>query len=158
MIIAWVIAMGLLTWSFGNWEEQQINPNSSPLSAKAGGATQVTLMRNRQGHYVTAGKINHQDVTFLIDTGATTVAVPSELQQALSLSPGKMQSSITANGTATSYATVVARLEIGEIVLFNVRASLLPNMPGKQILLGMSVLREIEFRQKGGQLILRQEH
>lgn len=158
MLIAWVIGMGLLTWFFGNWEENQINPNSAPLTAKAGGVTQVTLMRNRQGHYVTSGTINQQEVTFLIDTGATTVAIPGGLQQALGLSAGAMHHSLTANGTTQAYATVVEHLAIGGIELFNVRASILPNMPGKQILLGMSVLREIEFTQKGDKLTLRQEH
>ncbi len=158
MIIAWVIAMGFLTWVFGNWEENQINPNSVPLTAKAGGVTQVTLMRNRQGHYVTSGSINQKTVTFLIDTGATTVAIPAELQQKLGLSVGNMQLSRTANGTTQTYSTVIEHITIGGIELFNVRASILPNMPGKQILLGMSVLREIEFTQKGDKLTLRQEH
>ncbi|MFT6914639.1 MAG: aspartyl protease family protein [Motiliproteus sp.] len=156
MILAWIIGLGLMTWTFGSWQEERRNPNSSPQSAEAGGATQVKLLRNRQGHYVTSGKINQQAVTFLIDTGATTVAIPGELQQALGLNAGNRQSSITANGTATSYATLIERLEIGEIVLFDVRASILPNMPGQQILLGMSALREIEFSQKGDRLILRQ--
>ncbi|MEH6823649.1 MAG: TIGR02281 family clan AA aspartic protease [Motiliproteus sp.] len=158
MLIAWVIGMGLLTWVFGNWEESQINPNSTPLTAKAGGVTQVTLMRNRQGHYVTSGTINQQAVTLLIDTGATTVAIPGGLQQELGLSAGTMHRSLTANGTARAYATVVKHIAIGGIELFNVRASILPNMPGKQILLGMSVLREIDFTQKGDKLTLRQEH
>lgn len=158
MIIGWVIAMAVLTWRFGQWEESQMNPNSSPLSAKAQGSTQVTLLRNRQGHYVTSGKINQQPVTFLIDTGATTVAIPGELQHQLGLTRGNMHRSVTANGIAQAYSTVVEHIAIGDIELFNVRASILPNMPGKQILLGMSVLKEIEFTQKGDALTLRQEH
>ncbi|MEH6652170.1 MAG: TIGR02281 family clan AA aspartic protease [Motiliproteus sp.] len=158
MIIGWVIAMGFLTWVFGIWEENRINPNSSPLTEKGGGVTQVTLIRNHRGHYVTSGTINQKAVTFLIDTGATTVAIPAELQKTLGLSIGNMQHSITANGTAQTYSTVVEHITVGGIELFNVRASILPNMPGKQILLGMSVLREIEFTQKGDKLTLRQEH
>ncbi|MEH6473643.1 MAG: TIGR02281 family clan AA aspartic protease [Halopseudomonas sp.] len=156
MILAWIIAMGLLTWIFGDWEERQINPNRSPLSSSALGVTEVTLVRNRQGHYVTSGSINQHPVVFLVDTGATTVAIPGGLQQQLGLVEGKRQRSITANGTATAYATVIGQLKIGDIELFNVRASILPNMPGKHILLGMSVLREIEFTQKGDKLTLRQ--
>ncbi len=157
MIMVWVIAMGLLTWFFGNWQDSQINPNQAPVSSIAGGVTQVTLMRNRQGHYVTSGSINHKAVTFLVDTGATTVAIPGGLQQTLGLNAGSMHRSITANGTAKAYATVIEQLAIGDIELFNVRASILPNMPGKRILLGMSVLKQIEFTQKGDQLTLRQQ-
>ena len=38
---------------------------------------------NRQGHYLVNGAINGRPVTFLIDTGATYVAIPAELQQEL---------------------------------------------------------------------------
>lgn len=158
LIMVWIIVMGMLTWGFGRWETDQVNPNSSPLSTTAGGATQVTLMRNRQGHYLTSGKINQRAVTFLIDTGATTVAIPGGQQRTLGLSRGDLQHSLTANGTAKTYSTQIDKLEIGGIVLTNVRASILPNMPGTQILLGMSVLRELEFSQKGELLTLRQEH
>ena len=76
-----------------------------------------------------------------ISGGAEILA--AELQQQLGLSAGRMHRILTANGTAQAYSTVIEQLEIGNIELFNVRASILPNMPGKKILLGMSVLREI---------------
>lgn len=157
MIVAWVIAMGLLVWMFGSWEDHQLNPNSVPLSAKTANGAEVTLMSNRQGHYVTSGSINQKPVVFLVDTGATTVAIPGALQQELGLVAGRAYSSITANGTARAYSTVVQQLKIGDIELFNVQASILPGMQGTKILLGMSVLREIEFTQKGDTLTLRQE-
>ena len=156
MIIAWIIVMALLTWVFGDWQEARVNPNSTPLTKTVAGIAQVTLLRNRKGHYVTSGTINDQTVQFLIDTGATTVAIPGELQQTLGLSLGEKHYALTANGRTQAYSTLVERLSIGDIQLVNVLASILPNMPGKQILLGMSVLQQIEFTQKGNQMTLRQ--
>ena len=156
MVLAWIIALGMLTWGFGIWQEHRVNPNQSPLSHSADGVAQVTLMRNRQGHYVTSGTINHKTVVFLVDTGATIVAIPAALAAKLGLSKGRLQQTATANGVANAYVTEVEHLKVGAIELFNVRAALLPNLHGQQILLGMSALRDIEFSQKGDTLTLRQ--
>jgi aspartyl protease family protein len=158
MMIAWVIALVLLTYVFGAWEDKQTNPNQSPTSHVAKGVTEVSLLRNRYGHYVTNGSINQQPVTFLVDTGATTVAVPGGLQQSLGLISGSAHYTQTANGTTKAYSTTIYSLRIGDIQLFNVRASIVPNMEGEEILLGMSVLKQIEFSQKGNELLLRQHH
>ncbi len=155
IFIAWIIGIGLLTWIFGVWEEIQINPNSQPISSSTSQVIEVTLIRNRYGHYVTSGQINHQPATFLLDTGATLVGIPGELQNKLGLSMGKMHYTQTANGTAKAYSTSISQLAIGEIILYDVKASIIPNMEGEEILLGMSVLKELEFTQKGKQLTLR---
>lgn len=158
MIIAWIIAIVLLTWIFGAWEEKQFNPNASPDSLRLENETSVTLQRNRYGHYLVSGQVNQKNALFLLDTGATLVAVPGELQQRLGLIAGTAHMTNTANGTTKAYATTIDTLEIGDIVLTNVKASIVPNMRGEEILLGMSVLKQLEFSQKGSQLTLRQVH
>ena len=158
MYFAWVIGLFLLTTFFGVWEEKQFNPNNAPKSLKTSESTEVSLLRNRFGHYVTSGEINNFPVTFLVDTGATNVAIPGELEQSLNLKRGRQHMVHTANGTAAAYLTTLESLKIGELELFNVRASITPGMGGQEILLGMSVLNQLEFSQKGRQLILRQPH
>jgi 5-methyltetrahydropteroyltriglutamate--homocysteine methyltransferase len=49
-----------------------------------------------------------------------------------------------------------ASLQLGDIRLQDVAAILAPNMPGNEVLLGMSALKQLEFTQKGGTLVLRQ--
>jgi len=156
MVIAWIFAIVLLTLFFGIWEDKQLNPNQSPNSLRAEDAIEVTLKRNRYGHYLVSGSVNQQEALFILDTGATVVAVPGELQQKLGLISGNVHYSNTANGTAKAYATTIKQLTIGDIKLQNVRASIIPNMQGQEILLGMSVLKQLEFTQKGDQLTLRQ--
>jgi aspartyl protease family protein len=158
IFIAWIIAIGLLTWIFGLWESQMFNPNTSPTSFNHGEITEVTLKRNHYGHYITTGEVNHKPVIFLLDTGATLVAVPGEIKDKLGLTAGKMHYTHTANGTAQAYSTTIEQLAIGDIVFYDVKASIVPNMKGEEILLGMSVLKNLEFTQKGNQLTLRQQH
>lgn len=117
--------------------------------------TEVRLKQNRAGHYVTSGFINEVPVTFLVDTGATDVSVPAHLQQKLGLQPGRSGLANTANGTVRIAETQINSLRIGDIQLTGIRGNLNPGMQSDQILLGMSVLRQLEFTQRGEWLILR---
>ncbi len=157
MIAACILALGFLTLFFEGLLERRINPNSNPASrVGADGVREVILRQNLQGHYVTSGAINGRPVRFLLDTGATDVAIPMELATASGLAPGYQGRAATANGATVIYDTRIDELQLGDIRLQNVDASIVPNMRGDTILLGMSVLRQIEFSQQGGSLTLRQ--
>jgi len=62
----------------------------------------------------------------------------------------------TANGNAEVRATKIDKLMLGTIQLQNVQASITPGMTGDEILLGMSVLKQLDFTQSGKTLTLRQ--
>lgn len=156
MIVAFIIALGLLTMYFGDVQDTQRNPNRAPMSAELGNAVEVALLRNRQGHYVVSGTINRQPAEFLLDTGATDVVIPEDLAAQLQLRPGAPSQAMTANGVITVYGTSIDLLSIGDIELRDVRASINPSMRGQSILLGMSALKQIEFVQRGERLTLRQ--
>jgi len=155
LYIAWIIALGLLTVYFKPYEQAQYNPNFAPTTIKnQQGSNEVALQRNHYGQYISAGKINHHKVTFLIDTGASEVSIPENIAERLALEMGAGMLRGTANGTIKVYATRLKQLDIGGISLHNVRASINPHMDGETILLGMSALKEIEFRQQGKVLTL----
>jgi aspartyl protease family protein len=61
----------------------------------------------------------------------------------------------TANGRATGYRTRLDELTLGEIRLHNVRALITSGMDGDEVLLGMSALKQLEFTQRAGTLVLR---
>ncbi|MHA7880750.1 MAG: retropepsin-like aspartic protease family protein [Saccharospirillum sp.] len=153
VILAWVVMLGGLWFLFDQVLEQQRNPNRNLTIAP--GSSELVLQRNRAGHYLVPGTINGERVTFLLDTGATQVSVPAHLQQPLGLTPGNAMRSLTANGTVTVYATQIDELVIGPFAFDNVRGHLNPGFQGNEILLGMSVLRELEFTQRGDTLTLR---
>ncbi len=156
MLCAWVIGLLTLTVVFDFWGSKQINPNQTPSSmVNAEGVREVVLQRNRYNHYVTSGRINGEKVQFMLDTGASDVVVPAKLAAKLNLTEGRAGYARTANGTIKIYATTLDTLQIGDITLRNVRASINPHMDNG-ILLGMSALSSIEFVQKGDKLTLRQ--
>jgi len=155
MFIAWGLAIAMLVWFFEDKLQQQFNPNSQVQSHLDNGQVTVVLEQNRMGHYVARGKVNGQSVTFLLDTGATLVAIPEGLAQKLGLRKGRQGMSQTANGRVITYRTEIDRLQLGDIQLSNVAASITPGMDGDVILLGMSALKEFELMQKGDTLTLR---
>jgi len=105
---------------------------------------------------VASGKINGLPVTFLLDTGATDVAVSTELAARLKLPQGAVFSSRTANGTVRSIRTHLEQVQLGPIEMNNVMASILPAMREDEVLLGMSFLRQLELIQRGDRLTVRQ--
>jgi aspartyl protease family protein len=105
---------------------------------------------------VSSGQINGVPVTFLLDTGATDVAIPSSVAREASLEPGFATLASTANGVITVYSTEVDELTLGNIYLHNIAASITPSLGGDTILLGMSALKQVEFTQRGSTLTLRQ--
>jgi aspartyl protease family protein len=156
LIMAWVGGLALLTLLFQDLLQTQFNPNTDPLVRESPeGRSQVVLDRNAQGHYVASGRINGVPVTFLLDTGATDVAIPEDLADRLRLERRGGGISQTANGPVAVWQTMLDTVTLGAISLSDVRASILPSMRGTgKVLLGMSFLKQLEFTQRDGQLIL----
>lgn len=155
--LAWIVLMALLGSYFSGLLEQQRNPNQAVNTVTgADGLREVTLKRNRFGHYVTSGSINDQPVVFMLDTGATGIAVPDNVARQLGLERGQRIATRTANGTAPAYVTRLDSVGVGDISLSRVPATILPGLDSDQVLLGMSFLKHIEFTQRGDTLTLRQ--
>ncbi|MDJ0776493.1 MAG: TIGR02281 family clan AA aspartic protease [Gammaproteobacteria bacterium] len=152
---AWILGFLLLALVFSGILDRQANPNRQVATLQSGGSLEVSLQRNRAGHYVFDGEINHRPVTFLVDTGATTTAIPGQLQRTLGLEPGAPLTVSTANGRTTAYLTRLDQLAIGGIVLNNVQATIIPGMGVDEVLLGMNVLKHFELVQRGNELIIR---
>lgn len=156
LFIGWVIGLAILVLLFGGWEERQYNPNMELQTQTTGAMREVTLESNRFHHYVATGHINGEEVTFLLDTGATDVVVPAGLAADLGLEAGARGLAQTANGLVEIRRTVIDQLALGPIVFRDVPASINPGMRGDEILLGMSALRQVELLQRENRLTLRQ--
>ncbi|GGK10565.1 aspartyl protease [Pseudomonas matsuisoli] len=154
-VLAWAAGLWLAAHYFGLWEDARRNPNREPVSRHTEAYVEVELIGDGRGHYIASGEINGQPVQFLLDTGATDVAIPGELAKKLGLEPGAKVTVRTANGTSDGYRTVLDDVKLGDIVLHNVRALAASGFDGEQVLLGMSALRQLEFTQRDGRLLLR---
>jgi aspartyl protease family protein len=155
LVLAWGAGLLLATHFFGEWQESRENPNQAPQSRHAENYVEVQLAGDGRGHFIASGQINEQPVSFLLDTGATDVAIPQAVAERLGLERGEAVGLMTANGRSEGYRTRLRSLRVGDIVLEDVRALVAPGFDGERILLGMSALRQLEFTQRDGTLVLR---
>ena len=155
-VLAWLVFLAILFGIFEYFVSQRINPNQNVATSVNGYQKEIVLQRNAFGHYVTSGKINGVNVTFLLDTGASDVAIPEHLADNIGLQKGHAIYVKTANGNARAYRTRVDSVAIGELVLHKLSATILTNMTGDQVLLGMNYLKHFEIIQKGKTLTIRQ--
>ena len=154
--LAWVVIIIMLTLFFSGLLSKRENPNQSVMSSvNEAGEREVVLKRNRMGHYVADGTINGVPVTFLLDTGATGVALPTDIAAEAGVTQGQPIMTRTANGTARGFLTSLDSVTLGNIAQRNVRATVSPGLDTNQVLLGMSFLKHLEMIQKGDTLTLR---
>jgi aspartyl protease family protein len=157
--ITWLLVLGLVYLFFADAIEQKLNPNQQLATGRdASGHAMVTLTRNAKGHYVGVLQLNGQPVEFLLDTGATQVAVSESVAARTGMPKGRAHQVATANGITTAYQSEIAELRLGDIVFYQLPASIVPNLPGSEILLGMSALKHLEFAQQANQLQLVQKN
>jgi aspartyl protease family protein len=154
--VAWIIFLGFLFGIFDYLVSQHNNPNQNILTTTNGVQKEVVLQRNAYGHYVTSGTINTSNVVFLLDTGASDVAIPESLADEIGLVKGRAIIVKTANGNIKAFRTHLDSVAIGDIKLYDLNATILTNMAGKEVLLGMSFLKHFEIIQKGRSLTIRQ--
>ena len=157
--MAWIAALTLIggLWLFfESIQDKRANPNRH-VAVIPGAAPEQALKRNPDGHYFVPGTINGRPVNFMLDTGATQVALPARLGTQLGLQAfGPVVQVTTANGTAEARMTLIDELAFGPFVMRQVHATLNPGMDGDDtILLGMNVLKRLEFTQRGDMLILK---
>jgi len=152
----WAALILVATYFLGIWDEQQRNPNQQLVSQTYNGVTEVELQVNRQGHYLANGTINGREYTFILDTGATMVAVSDKIAQEAGLTRRNRGRARTAAGTVDVWSTTIDELRLGDITFRNVSATINPAMDPDMVLLGMSVLGQVEFSQRDGVLTLRQ--
>lgn len=153
-IVFWLLFMASLTLFFNGFIERQQNPNLG-LSIVGTEGTELVLKRNRAGHYVAPGLINGEEVTFLLDTGATQVSVPERVANRAGLRPGRQVMVGTANGVVAVYETTIEAVQLGHIQMQQVSANINPHMHDDLVLLGMSFMKDLEMTQRDGTLTLR---
>lgn len=153
LVIAWLLLFGGGYWFFENWNARQYNPNAD--LARQQGDAEVVLKRNRLGHYVAGGEINGEAVTFLLDTGASQIALSTSLARQLGLKLRGAVTVQTANGYVSGYQTRLDRVRLGSIELRDVAALATDGIDYDTVLLGMSFLRHVEFSQRGSSLTLK---
>ena len=132
---------------------QHVTSSESPTGGRA---PQVTLAANGRGQFITDSTVNGGSLRFLVDTGATVVAIPGGEARRLGIDFTKGQKGIaqTANGATPVYRVKLNSVKVGEIELLNVDAIVMDGGGLAQPLLGMSFLDRVEMRREGDRMTL----
>ncbi|SMC23860.1 aspartyl protease family protein [Andreprevotia lacus DSM 23236] len=141
LVILWLSVIGILFFGARLVLERQATPPSS-FSSENGQRT-LLLQRANDGHFRVKGKINGQEVVFLMDTGATTVTLDTKLASTLGLPVGQKVTSQTANGTVEGFETRIPLLQFGGYTLQSVPAMVVPEL-GDEMLMGMNVISRFD--------------
>lgn len=115
----------------------------------------VTLAADPRGHFFTEGAVNGSPVRFLVDTGATAVALPASEARRLGVDYRKGQPGFTnaAGGVVQTFRVRFDRVQLGDIELSGVDGVVIER--GLDIaLLGMSFLNRLEMKREGQTMTL----
>lgn len=123
---------------------------ASVAGTSANANPSVTLYANSQGHFISDCKINGVSLKFLLDTGATSVALNSGDAKfaGVDYKRGEPMYVNTANGVITAYRVTIANLKIGGITLSQVEGNVVEGGSPSIVLLGMSALNRMEMKRQ----------
>jgi aspartyl protease family protein len=139
-------------------EDGSAGGESAAGQPAASGHARVVLSEQRGGHFFTSGSINGGAVSFMVDTGATLVAisVADARRMGINYLHGQPGTIMTANGRAPMYLMKFDEVRVGDIVLRNVDGAVLEGNTLPIALLGMSFLNRTDIRRNGNSMTLTQ--
>jgi aspartyl protease family protein len=130
----------------------RVHSNFAPREAPS-----VTVPRGADGLYAVSGSINGHSTRFLVDTGASAVALSETDARRMRLDykrTGERVRVETASGPTIAYRVRLARVTVGGVMQRNVEAYVMPGNEPERILLGMSFLNRFKIRNDGRVLYL----
>ena len=139
-----------------------VSHQAAPVEVAAAPATGRTLniAHDARGHFATEGRINGQRIGFMVDTGASVIALneTSAAQFGFRPSPADYTARVTtANGTIKAARTRIAMVDVGGLVVRDVDAMVLPDEALSENLLGLSFLSKLKrFEYANGMMVLEQ--
>lgn len=113
------------------------------------GKGSVVLYPDRGGHFFADGQINGTSVHFLVDTGASTVTMNGAVAKRIGLDyrrVGRAGYSDTAAGVVSKYYVKLDKVQVGDIMLYNVDGGVIEDMSSMDVLLGMSFLGQFDMK------------
>ena len=125
-----------------------VSPKPAPVEtvAQASGRS-LNIPRDARGHFQTDGRIEGQRINFMVDTGASVVALNEKSAARFGLRPSRNDYNATvatANGTIKAARTRIAMIELGGLVVRDVDALVLPDEALSENLLGLSFLSKLK--------------
>jgi aspartyl protease family protein len=140
-----------------NGKREKLSLGQSVASARPASAKPtIILSADSKGHFVTTGQMNGATTMFLVDTGASTVAMSTAEAKRLGISylNGRRGVSNTANGQVLFYGITLDTVKVGDVTLHQVDASVIDGGGMNITLLGMSFLKRLDMQRAGSTMTL----
>jgi aspartyl protease family protein len=131
-----------------------------PETVAQAGLRTLSIPRDVRGHFATDGRIDGQRIAFMVDTGASVIALNESSAARFGLRPSRNDyraTVSTANGTVKAAPTRLAMVDIGGLIVRDVDAMVLPDEALSENLLGLSFLSKLRrFEYANGKMVLEQ--
>jgi aspartyl protease family protein len=132
----------------------------APTSPNPANSREIVLSPDSHGHFRVDGRVDARPLSFVVDTGATTIALTARDASALGIHPSVNDYTMgvqTANGSVRAAPVTLDRVEIGSIAIHDVKAIVLPEGALSDNLLGMTFLSRLHrYEYSNGRLVLEQ--
>jgi len=129
-------------------------------AAVPAGGRSVSIPRDARGHFQTDARIDGQRIDFMVDTGASVVALNEKSAARFGLRPSRSEYNATvatANGTLKAARARIAMMDVGGLIVRDVEAMVLPDEALSENLLGLSFLSKLKrFEYANGRMVLEQ--
>lgn len=161
LIWAAVVAAILVGYSFQDElgvVKRRVTAELAPSQPQETGPREMAVVREGDGHFYVTGQVNGASVRFLVDTGASDIALSPADARHIGLDPASLQFTTrfeTANGVGRGASILTDSLVIGPVRLTNV-AMTVTEAPMSTSLLGLSYLQQLDsYEVRGRRLYLR---
>ena len=139
----WLVLAGLLYAGFDHVEKRR----TAAYQAHAGSAGELVIPRGPDGHFHVSGLVNGQPVSFLVDTGASSVTVSEALAQRAGLEGGQPVTFQTANGALAGRLLRQVPVQAGHLALPGVSVAVgMVGKPPEVALLGQNFLSRYDIQ------------
>ena len=159
-----LLALGTI---FASYAERAVDAPAAPQLAGTGPTTEprgagrtVVIPRDSRGHFQVSGRVDGKRIEFMVDTGASVIALTARDAARLGIRPTSREFNAevkTANGTVRAARTQLNRVEIDDVTVRDVAALVVPDEALDENLLGLSFLSKLRrFEYSNGKLVLEQ--
>ena len=159
-IVALVVA-GIVPRYYTSMNGATVAAPAAPPEAAAPAANNrtMTIARGQNGHFSVGAEVDGRHMEFLVDTGASVIALRERDAARLGIHPAQREYTAnvsTANGIVRAAPVELNRVDVGSLTVRNVQALVLPDEALGQNLLGMSFLSRVRWEHRDGRLVLEQ--
>ncbi|TXK33369.1 TIGR02281 family clan AA aspartic protease [Ottowia sp. GY511] len=152
-LLAFWLAVGALLWFGFSWWEQRGRAALQPYADTGG---DLVIPRSPDGHFYVPGEINRTPVRFMVDTGASSVAISSFIAQQARLPDGRPVTLRTANGEREGRQVHDVPVKAGHLTRNDISVTTGLRMDeADEALLGQSFLRHYDVQIAQDRMTLR---